>query len=46
MELEALPLTEFLIKEIRHFMAHADRQIDQIQRRVIQGEKIPHDEKV
>jgi len=28
------------------FMAHARRQIDQVRRRVIDGEKIPHDEKV
>jgi transposase, IS5 family len=31
---------------IEHFMAHADRQIDQIRRRVIKGETIPHCEKV
>ena len=34
------------LARIRHFMHHAHRQIDQIQRRVIQGEPIPHDEKV
>jgi IS5 family transposase len=28
------------------FMQHARRQIDQIDRRVLQGERIPHDEKV
>jgi hypothetical protein len=32
--------------EIEGFMAHAVRQIDQIQRRVIQGEVIAHEEKV
>jgi len=32
--------------EIERFMAHAERQIDQIRRRVIQGEAIAHDEKV
>ena len=32
--------------EIEGFMAHADRQIDQIRRRVIQGEVIAHEEKV
>ena len=32
--------------EIEGFMAHADRQIAQTRRRVIQGEVIPHDEKV
>jgi len=33
-------------KEIEDFMAHADRQIDQIHRRVILGETILHAEKV
>ena len=32
--------------EIETFIQHADRQIDQTRRRVIQGEAIPHDEKV
>jgi hypothetical protein len=32
--------------EIEAYMAHADRQIDQIKRRVLEGETIPHDEKV
>jgi len=32
--------------EIEAFIGHAERQIDQIERRVIQGEKIAHDEKV
>ena len=31
---------------IERFMAHAERQIDQIRRRVIEGEKIAHSEKV
>ena len=35
-----------LIVTIEKFMAHAERQIDQINRRVILGEKIPHAEKV
>lgn len=34
------------IEEIRRYMAHAERQINQIRRRVIAGEKIPHKEKV
>ena len=34
------------IAEIEHYMAHAERQIDQIERRCVNGEKIPHDEKV
>jgi IS5 family transposase len=32
--------------QIKDFIAHAERQIDQINRRVIQGKKIPHEEKV
>jgi hypothetical protein len=32
--------------EIACFVGHAHRQIDQIERRVLQGEKIPHAEKV
>lgn len=32
--------------EIEGFMVHADRQIDQVRRRVILGEAIPHGEKV
>jgi hypothetical protein len=34
------------ILEIEGFIVHAKRQIDQIERRVIRGEKIPHAEKV
>ena len=41
------PLVMMIQKqEIEDFMAHADRQIDQIRRRVIQGEVIDHAEKV
>lgn len=36
----------FKIEEIRRFIDHGKRQIDQIQRRVLFGEAIPHDEKV
>jgi len=36
----------FKIEEIRRFIDHGKRQIDQIQKRVILGETIPHDEKV
>jgi len=32
--------------EIQSFINHAKRQMEQIERRVIQGEKIPHNEKV
>lgn len=35
-----------LVFAIEKFIAHAERQIDQIRRRVILGEKIPHSEKV
>jgi len=31
---------------LKQYINHANRQIDQIRRRVIQGEKIPHQEKV
>lgn len=34
------------LSEIQHFLEHAERQINQIDRRVIKGEQIPHDEKV
>lgn len=35
-----------LLEEMKTFMDDAERQIDQIRRRVLDGEKIPHDEKV
>lgn len=34
------------VLKIKDFMNHARRQLDQIDRRVIQGQKIPHQEKV
>jgi hypothetical protein len=34
------------LQEIEAYIQHAQRQIEQIQRRVIAGEKIPHEEKV
>jgi len=34
------------IIEIRKYIAHAERQMDQIRRRVMEGESIPHHEKV
>ncbi len=34
------------IVEIEHYVGHARRQIDQIQRRVLEGQVIAHDEKV
>lgn len=35
-----------LVESIENFTAHADRQIDQIKRRILLDEKIPHEEKV
>ncbi|MCF6299016.1 MAG: hypothetical protein L3J01_03970 [Thiomicrorhabdus sp.] len=34
------------IDQIHHYSQHAVRQIDQIDRRVLKGESIPHNEKV
>ncbi len=39
-------ITQLKIDEIKRFITHAKRQIDQIRRRVINGETIPHNEKV
>lgn len=51
--LQALEQQEFLnindillVEKIRQFIVHAERQINQINRRVLEGEKIPHEEKV
>ena len=38
--------TQFRIEQLREYIRHAERQIDQIRRRVINGESIPHAEKV
>jgi len=38
--------TQLKIDEIWQFIAHAERQIDQIRRRVVEGQTIPHHEKV
>ncbi|MEK7482870.1 MAG: ISNCY family transposase [Planctomycetota bacterium] len=43
---ENLGVCEMHFSEIVRFIVHAYRQIDQIERRVILGEKIPHEEKV
>jgi hypothetical protein len=37
---------DILLLDIQTFAAHATRQIEQIERRVLKGEKIPHEEKV
>ena len=34
------------LEELARFLKHAERQIDQIRRRILQGEVIPHHEKV
>jgi len=39
-------VVQLKIGEIFRYIAHAERQIDQIHRRVIEGESIPHHEKV
>ena len=35
-----------IVFEIENYIRHAERQIDQVRRRVLAGEKIPHEEKV
>jgi hypothetical protein len=45
--IESTNLMVFIrIEEIRKYIAHAQRQIDQIRRRVVEGETIAHHEKV
>jgi len=39
-----LPKEEFI--QLNSYLSHAERQIDQIRRRVLKGENIPHNEKV
>jgi hypothetical protein len=39
-------IPEILLADLNTFSQHAERQIDQIRRRAIQGETIPHAEKV
>jgi hypothetical protein len=39
-------LTQFKIEKIENYIVHAERQIDQIHRRVVESETIPHHEKV
>ncbi len=40
------PIDVVFILQIEGFIGHAQRQIEQIDRRVLQGQKIPHEEKV
>ena len=35
-----------VVAKLEGYIAHADRQIDQVDRRLLQGETIPHEEKV
>jgi IS5 family transposase len=45
--LDLVSINDAMMKDaIKKFVQHAQRQINQIERRVICGEKIPHDEKV
>jgi len=39
-------VVQLKIQQIQEYIAHAERQIDQIRRRVVKGESIPHHEKV
>lgn len=39
-------MAQLKVQEIEKYIAHAERQIDQIYRRVVKGETIPHHEKV
>jgi transposase, IS5 family len=45
-KLEHIVLAEVFLGELDEFMMHAERQIDQVDRRVLQGHSIPHEEKV
>ena len=45
-QLKQVVLIEVFLAELDEFMMHAARQIDQINRRVLQGQNIPHEEKV
>jgi len=45
-QLEPLVMAEVFLGELDEFMQHAERQIDQIDRRVLKGQSIPHEEKV
>jgi len=40
------PDAAVLLKELHDYLGHVRRQIDQIERRVLKGERIPHAEKV
>jgi hypothetical protein len=40
------PSQDFRLSIVEHYIRHAERQIDQVRRRVVLDEKIPHEEKV
>ncbi len=40
------PFTKSILDDVERFKAHGYRQISQIRRRIFEGEKIPHNEKV
>lgn len=47
LNIESMDIMMWLrISQIQNYIQHAERQIDQIRRRVIEGETIPHAEKV
>jgi len=45
-QLAHLPVVPLRLAELEGYLAHAERQIDQVRRRVLLGETIPHAEKV
>ncbi len=45
-QLAGLPAVPLRLAELDGYLQHAERQIDQIRRRVLEGEAIPHAEKV
>ena len=45
-KLRELSIDTFFLEEVIDYIKHAKRQIDQIIRRVVNGELIPHNEKV
>jgi hypothetical protein len=45
-QIAALPAVPLRLAVLDDYLKHADRQVDQIRRRVLEGEAIPHAEKV
>ncbi len=46
LQTDPLPSAIALTETIKHYLPHAERQLDQINRRTLLGEIIPHEEKV